>query len=129
MATTAALTKLNQWRGHTFETSTTHTPEYLKFLKDFKAAIKSLLPDRCDMLRFKPNHFDTSGFIRRQDGQKHTYVFVSISDIRYWPDEWATNILIRTASGPEDYSGGPNNYTTLERFTRDVEHLLDVQLK
>lgn len=62
---------------------------------------------------------ESSGFIEK-DGK---YVYISISDIRFWKN-WDTNILIRTAAGPKDYRGGRNHYTTVDNIYSDVLKLI-----
>ena len=52
-------------------------------------------------------------------------VYVSISDVRYFSDEWYNHILIRTAKDEQDYRGGFNNYTTLDGLELRACELLD----
>jgi hypothetical protein len=91
--------------------------------RDFRSELKRQLPEDSKLLMSKPNHFDASGFVQR--GEK--FVYFSVSDIRFWQDQWYKHILIRTAKSERDYTGGSNNYTTLERFERDVDFLLTIQ--
>ena len=78
------------------------------------------MPSGARLIKFSVGHYILSGFIER-DGR---YVYFSISDVRYFKNKWAENILIREAKNEEDYTGGSNGYTTLERFEQDVEELL-----
>ena len=60
-------------------------------------------------------------------GKENEYKgYVSISDVRYFSDEWYNHILIRTAKDEQDYRGGFNNYTTLDGLELRACELLDV---
>lgn len=52
-------------------------------------------------------------------------MYISISDVRYFTNEWYSNILIRTAKDEQDYRGGFNHHTTLEDLTGKAAELLD----
>jgi len=112
---------IEKWLGTRFTSSYYSTKQWESFLKDFKHAIKNSLPEGSRLVNWLKGHFEVSGFIVRNN----KYVYFSISDVRYWQDEWYHKILIRTASGPEDYMGGSNNYTDLPHFKGNVEKLLE----
>lgn len=112
--------EIEQWLGHEFESSTGLTKEFAQFAKDFKKHILSALPQGSELVMWSRGHFEVCGFVKR--GNK--YVYFSISDVRYWPDGWYNDILVRTAKGERDYTGGCNHTTTLPKFTEAVEKLL-----
>ncbi|MEG2274195.1 MAG: hypothetical protein RSC44_02580 [Clostridia bacterium] len=56
------------------------------------------------------NHYEFSAFFR--DSESH-YIYFSISDVRFWQNEWHNHILVRTAKSEKDYTGGRNCYTEL----------------
>jgi len=60
----------------------------------------------------KTNGMDTwlSGFIKLKEDK---YLYVSCHDIR-WNSNYRTNILIRTATGYKDFSGGQNIFINLD---------------
>ncbi len=58
-------------------------------------------------------------------GTENKYVYISISDVRYFSNDWYNHILIRTAKNEVDYKGGFNHYTTLDRLEGDVCKLLN----
>ena len=68
------------------------------------------------------NHYCFSAFIKSAENK---CVYVSISDVRYFSDEWYNHILIRTAKDEQDYRGGFNNYTTLDGLELRTCELLD----
>ena len=68
------------------------------------------------------NHYSFSAFIKSAENK---CVYVSISDVRYFSNEWYNHILIRTAKDEMDYRGGFNNYTTLEDLEITAAELLE----
>ena len=106
---------LQKWYGHNFNYDM-HDVE--DFLKDFKQWMRRRFSDF--VITFNDLYCELSGFLK-MDGK---YVYFRISDVRYWQDEWATNILIRTAKNVWDYHGGPNHYTTIDEFDHDVFGLI-----
>ena len=69
------------------------------------------------------NHYCFSAFIK--GGTENKCVYLSISDVRYFSNEWYNHILIRTAKNETDYRGGFNNYTTLDGLEGVVADLLE----
>jgi len=68
------------------------------------------------------NHYCFSAFIKSAENK---CVYISISDVRYFSNEWYDHILIRTAENETDYRGGFNNYTTLDGLEGMVADLLE----
>ena len=110
---------IEKWVGYEFESSSGTTQEFLDFCKDFKKHIKQNLPDGAELV-FNRGHFYVYGFVKRLD----KYVYFSISDVRHFRDGWYNDILIRTAEGEKDFTGGSNSQTSLDKFKERVEYLL-----
>ena len=68
------------------------------------------------------NHYCFSAFIKSAENK---CVYISISDVRYFSNEWYDHILIRTAENETDYRGGFNNYTTLSDLEDTAAELLN----
>ena len=68
------------------------------------------------------NHYCFSAFIKSAENK---CVYISISDVRYFSNEWYDHILIRTAENETDYRGGFNNYTTLSDLEGTAAELLN----
>ena len=68
------------------------------------------------------NHYCFSAFIKSAENK---CVYISISDVRYFSNEWYDHILIRTAENEQDYRGGFNNYTTLSDLEGTAAELLN----
>ena len=97
-----------------FESSSGYTPQFksywLSFNREMKTLLKSIGATDIDLHR---GHFYTSGFFKMPDGQ---WWYISQSDLRSFKDG---KMLIRTASGPKDYTGGVNQYV---RFDEDLRN-------
>lgn len=93
-----------------------------KFGTNYKAAVNTLIKrDGYRIENFSAGYCYVSGFIT--DGER--YVYFSTSDFRYFPDEWKNNVLIRSAKHNKDYTGGPNQYTTLEDIHNKARQILE----
>ena len=68
------------------------------------------------------NHYCFSAFIKSAENK---CIYISISDVRYFSNEWYDHILIRTAENETDYRGGFNNYTTLSDLEGSAAELLN----
>ena len=68
------------------------------------------------------NHYCFSAFIKSAENK---CVYISISDVRYFSNEWYDHILIRTAKDEQVYRGGFNNYTTLSDLEGTAAELLN----
>lgn len=94
--------------------------DFKSFSRKFRNAIKKLLPQNWTIHKYMVNHYDVTTIL---SDSHNRLVYVSIPDVRYWHNEWFTNILIRTMKHEKDWLGGTNHYTTLFTFTKDVENL------
>lgn len=68
------------------------------------------------------NHYCFSAFIKNAENK---CVYVSISDVRFFTNEWYSNILIRKAKNEQDYYGGFNHRTTLKELEMKAMELLE----
>lgn len=94
-----------------FESSSTLTPEFAAFARDYKKHVKQVFAGvGLELIKFNRGHFECSGFAKNNATGK--LVYFSTSDVR-GNDGWLTNSLIRTATDDRDYRGGNNNWTSL----------------
>jgi hypothetical protein len=106
--------KTSKYIGTTFESSTVKTKQFKAFSRAFNSDIKEVTKNDFDIVDWNVGHFDISGFLKFKLNSR--LVYFSISDVRHFKDAWHKNILIRTAEHEKDFSGGGNNYATLENF-------------
>ena len=96
------------------------SPEYESFQSKYRNFLKKICNENnFELVSFNKNHYCFSAFIKGND----KYVYLSISDVRYFQNEWYTNILVRSASDDRDYTGGQNYYTNLEYLPIKIHYL------
>lgn len=120
----AKLNELQKYLNYEFSTGCytgndykTFQTNYINYLKDICAS------NNWKLVNVSKNHYCFSAFIK--GGTENKYVYISISDVRYFQNDWYKHILIRTAKNETDYRGGFNNYTTLERLEGKVAAMLN----
>lgn len=120
----AKLNELQKYLNYEFSTGCytgndykTFQTKYINYLKDICAS------NNWKLVNVGKNHYCFSAFIK--GGTENKYVYISISDVRYFQNDWYKHILIRTAKNETDYKGGFNNYTTLERLEGKVAAMLN----
>jgi len=101
-----------QATNQTFESSTSRTPEYLAWHRHFKKAFTKFLQSKgaTKIEIGSPNHFDMSGFFTV--GTQAWYF--RIEDLRWSKDR----MLVRTAAGYKDFTGGMNRFVSLTNETQ-----------
>ena len=115
---------VNKFRNVEFESSSSKTPQFNEFAKMFKKALQ----EQCDLAganlhSVNVGHFYLSAFVEKNG----KFVYISISDVRHFPNSWFTNVLIRTAKGDKDFSGGSNNYSDLQNLSVNISRLINIQ--
>ena len=99
---------MEKWLGFHFSTGSYPGDDYKSFERNAKADLKKqIIPAGFELYSFNGNHYEFSAVLRHIATGK--YIFVSISDVRFWQDEWAHDVLIRTMAHAKDWTGGPNN--------------------
>lgn len=112
--------KLDGFKGWEFSSGPTTGADFQVFARLFRKCIRQTLLPGTHLVNVSTGHYYISGFVQRED----KFVYFSISDVRHFPGKWHKEILVRTAKSEEDYTGGSNGYTTLERFSDAVQRLL-----
>lgn len=112
---------MKKWIGYSFESSSSLTPEFAEFAQDMRAHLKKTLAPDFEIVSYSRGHFYFSAFIKNKANDKLAYI--SASDVRFFPNEWDTSLLIRTAQHDKDYTGGANNFTTLDNVKKSALNL------
>ncbi len=100
-----------------FESDIRITNDFRSFARKYKNAVVKLLPEGFCLIEYHVGHFEVSGIIKTREGET---VYFSIPDVRYWPEEWCTNILVRrNGKGLVER----NHYTTLFTFAADIANI------
>lgn len=117
---------INKWAMHKFENQGGSTsPDYEKFQDEYRKVLKEVATEAGMQLhKFNKNHYSFSAVLKHQETQN--YYYVSISDVRGMTTrtpEWLGNILYRTMKHEKDWSGGHNNYSSLEQLGSKLQKL------
>lgn len=114
---------MDKWKNRTIADGGGYNSEdFLEFAKDFKKFLfKELQSVHIDLNRFNVGHHEVSGFFLNRTTNKFGYF--SISDVRYFPNDWHNNIMVRSVTGYGDYKGGTNNWSSLSNFAETAERI------
>ena len=117
----AKLNDLKKYLNYEFSTGCYTGEDYKSFERKYINYLRSICKENdWELITTNKNHYCFSVFIRNQAGN---HLYLSISDVRFWKNEWFNRILIRTAAHEKDYYGGGNNYTSLPDLTRTATWL------
>lgn len=108
---------LEAFKNWEFSSGVTTGLDFKVFSRLFKRELKRQLSAYgIKLVRFNVGHYYLSGFVEKNN----KFAYFSISDVRYFPDAWHSNILIRTAKSASDYTGGSNSYTSLNKLGSEL---------
>lgn len=111
---------MRKWLGFTFSTGAYTGEDYREFEREYRKKLRNIAKKNgFELVRFMPNHYEFSCFFRNHQGE---YVYMSISDVRYWGNEWYDRILIRSAESDHDYTGGSNRYTNYDKLGQSISN-------
>ena len=119
----ANLNTLKQYLNYEFSTGCYTGNDYKTFQTKYINYLRKICKENnWSLIKVNKNHYCFSAFIK--GGTENKCVYISISDVRYFNNDWYNHILIRTAKNEVDYKGGFNNYTTLEKLEGKICELL-----
>lgn len=118
----AKLNDLKKYIDYEFSSGCYTGEDYKSFQTKYINYLKAMCKENhWELVNIIKNHYCFSAFIKSSENK---CVYLSISDVRYFSNEWYSHILVRTAKNEVDYRGGFNNYTTLEKLDNTVAKLL-----
>ena len=118
----AKLNDLKKYIDYEFSSGCYTGEDYKSFQTKYINYLKAMCKENhWKLVNVSKNHYCFSAFIKSSENK---CVYLSISDVRYFSNEWYSHILVRTAKNEVDYRGGFNNYTTLEKLDNTVARLL-----
>ena len=116
------INSLEDWRNITFESSSVKTKEFISFSKMFRSKIKKEANlKELEIINWSNGHFYCSAFLKNKETEK--FVYLSISDVRHFKNDWYDNILVRTAKNEKDYTGGSNRTATINNIGKFLYNL------
>lgn len=96
--------------GVEFESACTNTPEFKKFARSMRSAIKKdLANEGLELTDFNIGHFYVSGFVRNPRTGKYGYFNTGDVRVDLFGRSFLNNCYVRTAQSPKDYTGGMNH--------------------
>ena len=114
----ATLNDIKSYLGYEFSSCPNTGEDYKTFERKYVNYLKTLSKENgWELIKVSKGHYEFSAFFKYND----KFVYFSISDVRFFANEWYNNILIRAAESDTDYHGGYNRYATLP--------VLDVRIK
>ena len=104
---------LNKWYNKEIENwGVTTSKQYRDFESDYKKVLKETCKEiGFELKDFNKNHYDFSAVL--QNKKNKLYYYISISDVRWWKNDWADKILYRTMKDEKDWTGGSNHFCKL----------------
>ena len=119
----ANIKDLEKYVNYEFSSGCYTGDDYKSFQTKYIDYLKSLCKNNhWRLVNVGKNHYCFSAFIKSAENK---CVYISISDVRYFSNEWYDHILIRTTENETDYRGGFNNYTTLSDLEGTAAELLN----
>lgn len=119
----ATIKDLEKYIGYEFSSGCYTGDDYKSFQTKYINFLRSICKqNHWHLVNVGRNHYCFSAFIKSAENK---CVYVSISDVRFFTNEWYSNILIRTAKNEQDYYGGFNHRTTLKELEMKAMELLE----
>lgn len=119
----ATIKDLEKYIDYEFSSGCYTGDDYKSFQTKYINFLRSICKqNHWQLVNVRRNHYCFSAFIKSAENK---CVYVSISDVRFFTNEWYNNILIRTAKNEQDYHGGFNHRTTLKELEMKAMELLE----
>lgn len=119
----ATIKDLEKYIDYEFSSGCYTGDDYKSFQTKYINFLRSICKqNHWQLVNVGRNHYCFSAFIKSAENK---CVYVSISDVRFFTNEWYNNILIRTAKNEQDYHGGFNHCTTLKELEMKAMELLE----
>lgn len=114
----AKINELVRYLNHTFSTGCYTGEDYKKFQTTYISYLRSMCKENSwELAKVGRSHYEFSVFVKNGGA----YLYVSISDVRFFKNEWFYKILIRDAESDRDCRGGMNRYTTLPQLAETAD--------
>ncbi len=119
----ATIKDLEKYIDYEFSSGCYTGDDYKSFQTKYINFLRSMCKqNHWQLVNVGRNHYCFSAFIKSAENK---CVYISISDVRFFTNEWYNNILIRTAKNEQDYHGGFNHRTTLKELEMKAMELLE----
>lgn len=113
--------ELEKYLNYEFSSGSYTGEDYKSFERKYINYLKSLCKENgWKFVVAHKNHYKFSAFFEINN----QFIYFSISDVRFFKNQWYNHILIRTAKADRDYTGGSNHYTNLLNLTNNILNLI-----
>jgi len=116
--------ELRPWWNHAFSSGCYTGDDYKAFENAYAKWLRKALPGySVDVHR---NHYEFSAVVTRKCSEDRPirHVYLSISDVRFFPKAWYSRVLARTMEHAEDWTGGTNTYCAIGYIPKRVDELM-----
>ena len=113
---------LQPFVNYVFSSSGYIGDDFKSFNAKYCNAIKKMLPGGYEIYSWNRGHYYCCAVIKDTEGR---FIYMSIPDVRFFPNEWVEDILIRTMKHAKDWTGGANHRTDLINFANDIQRLYE----
>ena len=118
----ATIKDLERYLNYEFSSNPYTGQDYKTFQTKYINYLRTLCKqNNWQLINVGKNHYCFTAFIKNS---QEKYVYLSVSDVRFFSNEWYNHVLIRTAANEKDYRGGWNNYITLSELNTEIASLL-----
>ena len=101
--------------GYCFSSGGVTGEDYNQFQREMRADLKKQAKAvGLEVINFHKNHYEFSAVLK--NSQTGKYVYVSISDVRFWQDEWTYHTLYRRMKHEKDWTGEGNHFGAWEQI-------------
>ncbi len=122
----ATLKELEKYLNYEFSTGAYTGQDYKSFQNKYINYLRSLCKqNNWQLVNIGRNHYCFTAFVKNNENR---FVYISISDVRFFKNEWYYRALIRTAESERDYRGGHNYYNELPRLHFAIKKLLNEEV-
>ena len=118
----AKLQDLQKYLDYEFSTGCYTGEDYRSFERKYINYLKTLCKENgWELARASKNHYNFTACFSFEG----KYAYFSISDVRFWQNEWYYHILYRSMAHEKDYRGGTNRYTELPNLGSAINSLFN----
>lgn len=116
----ANLKDLEKYLNYEFSSGCYTGEDYKTFERKYINYLKGICKNEgWELIKVNKNHYEFSAFFKYENKFK----YMSISDVRFFKNEWYNHILFRTAKSEKDYTSGTNLYTTLPLLRLAIKNM------
>ena len=117
----ATFNELAKYLNYEFSSGPYTGEDYKKFQTKYINYLRSICKKNdWQLVNIGKNHYCFTAFVKNNENK---YIYLSISDVRHFDDDWFFRILYRSAAHEKDYHGGQNQYCSLEELPNKLSFL------